>query len=42
LTRLLFRPTAFDDVTLSFEVEDGRATGFDFRQGPNLMRLRRV
>jgi uncharacterized glyoxalase superfamily protein PhnB len=37
-----FRPTAFDDVTLSFRVEEGKAIGFTLKQGPNTVPLKRV
>lgn len=37
-----FRPIAFDDVSLSFNVEDGKTVGFVFRQGDHTTQLRRV
>lgn len=37
-----FRPVAFDGVAITFNVENGRAVGFVFQQGPQQMQLRRV
>jgi len=40
--RTTFRPTAFDDVSLSFRVEDGHAVGLMMRHGPNTVLLTRL
>ncbi len=37
-----FRPTAFDDVSLSFSVQDGQAVGLTVRHGPNTVPLKRL
>jgi hypothetical protein len=40
--RTTFRPTAFDDVSLSFSVEDERAVGLTLRHGQNTVPLKRL
>src|SRR5258705_12493054 len=37
-----FRPIAFDDMTITFDVESGKATGFGFKQGTETMQLTRI
>lgn len=37
-----FRPTEFDGITLTFQVEGGKVTGFALKQGPNTTQLKRV
>ena len=37
-----FRPAAFDGITISFQVEAGKATGFALKQGPTTTQLKRV
>ena len=34
-----FRPIAFDDMTITFNVESGKTTGFGFKQGTETMQL---
>jgi uncharacterized glyoxalase superfamily protein PhnB len=42
IDRTTFRPTAFDDVSLSFSVEDGQAVGLTVRHGPTTVSLKRL
>jgi len=37
-----FRPTEFDGITLTFQVEGGKVTGLSVKQGPNPTQLKRV
>lgn len=37
-----FRPTAFDGVTIIFNVEGGKTTGFTLKQGPNTSVLKKI
>ena len=37
-----FRPVEFDGITLTFNVEGGKVTGLNFKQGPNTTPLKRV
>jgi len=37
-----FRPAAFDGVTVTFNVEGGKVTGFALKQGANTTQLKRV
>jgi hypothetical protein len=40
--KVTFRPLAFEGVTLTFVVENGKATGFNFKQGSNTTLFKRV
>jgi hypothetical protein len=37
-----FRPAAFDGITITFQIEAGKATGFALKQGPTTTQLKRV
>ena len=37
-----FRPVAFDGISVTFNVEGGKATGFTFKQGANTTLYKRV
>jgi hypothetical protein len=37
-----FRPIAFDDMTITFNVESGKTTGFGFKQGTETMQVTRI
>ena len=37
-----FTPAAFDDVTVTFNVEAGRTLGFELNQGSNTVEHKRV
>jgi len=37
-----FRPLAFEGITITFNVEAGKTTGFAFKQGPNTTQMKRV
>jgi uncharacterized glyoxalase superfamily protein PhnB len=39
---ITFRPFAFDDVTITFNVENGKTIGCAFKQGSSTMQLQRV
>jgi ankyrin repeat protein len=40
--KVTFRPLAFEGATLTFVVENGKVTGFNFKQGPNTQLFKRV
>jgi hypothetical protein len=40
--KVTFRPLAFEGVTLTFVVENGKVTGFNFKQGSNTTLFKRV
>ncbi|MCA1631000.1 MAG: ankyrin repeat domain-containing protein [Acidobacteria bacterium] len=40
--KVTFRPLAFDGVKITFVVEGGKVTGFNFKQGPNTQFFKRV
>lgn len=40
--KVTFRPLAFEGVTLTFVVEGGKVTGFNFKQGANTQLFKRV
>lgn len=42
IDKTTFRPTAFDGVTIIFNVEGGKTTGFTLKQGPNTSVLKKV
>lgn len=42
LDQKTFRPVEFDGMTLTFNVEGGKVTGVNFKQGPNTTLLKRV
>lgn len=42
IDKTTFKPVAFEGVTLSFNVEGGKAVGFGLKQGPNTTQLKRV
>ena len=42
LDKTSFKPTAFDGLTVTFNVEGGKAVGFALKQGPNTTQLKRV
>ena len=42
INQMTFRPIAFDDMTITFNVESGKATGFGFKQGTETMQLMRT
>jgi len=42
LDRITFRPTAFEDVSLSFSVEDGHAAGLIVRHGAHIVAMKRL
>jgi hypothetical protein len=37
-----FRPVDFDGITVTFNVEGGKVTGFALKQGANTTQLKRV
>ena len=39
---MTFRPSAFDGVTLTFQTEEGKTVGFQFKQGPVAIQLNRI
>ncbi len=42
LDKTTLRPLAFDGLVVTFNVEDGKATGFTLKQGPNTTLFKRV
>lgn len=42
LDKTSFKPTAFDGLTVTFNVEGGKTTGFALKQGPTTTQLKRV
>jgi hypothetical protein len=40
--KVTFRPLAFEGVTITFNVEGGKVTGFNFKQGANTTLFKRV
>ncbi|HVG30610.1 MAG TPA: ankyrin repeat domain-containing protein [Pyrinomonadaceae bacterium] len=40
--KVSFRPLAYEGMTLTFVVEDGKVTGFNFKRGANTMLFKRV
>ena len=42
LDNITFRPAAFDQIKLAFEVEANKATGLTFTQGPSTIKMKRV
>lgn len=42
IDKTTFKPTAFDGVTVTFNVEGGKTTGFALKQGPNTTQLKRI
>lgn len=42
LDKASFKPAAFDGLTLTFNVEAGKATSIAFKQGPNTTQLKRI
>jgi hypothetical protein len=42
LDKTTFKPAAFDGITVTFNVEGGKTTGFALKQGPNTTQLKRV
>lgn len=42
LDRTTFRPAEFDGLTITFNVEGGKVTGVNFKQGTNVRLLKRV
>lgn len=42
IDKTTFKPTAFDGVTIIFNVEGGKTTGFTLKQGPNTSALKKV
>ena len=42
IDRTTFKPTAFDGVTVTFNVKGGKTTGFALKQGANTTQLKRI
>ena len=42
LDKTSFKPAAFDGITVTFNVEGGKTTGFALKQGPTTTQLKRV
>jgi ankyrin repeat protein len=42
IDKVAFRPVAFGGITITFNVADGKVTGFALKQGPNTTQLKRV
>ena len=42
IDQITFRPISFDDMTITFTVEAGQTTGFEFRHGARMMAHKRV
>jgi ankyrin repeat protein len=42
LDKTTFRPVAFDGISVAFNVEGDKATGFTFKQGPTTLQYKRI